>query len=89
MSEIAFGRDSDARRCLHFFERASVRYSRSWQHILPTHCSARGGVVGSLTSFSQSYVLPIQGDPYGRGKDYVDIKFKVPSQAWVAAQPYS
>ena len=31
----------------------------------------------------------IQGDPYGRGKDYVDIKFKVPSQAWVADQPYS
>ena len=31
----------------------------------------------------------IQGDPYGRGKDYVDIKFKVPSQAWVAGQPYS
>ena len=31
----------------------------------------------------------VQGDPYGRGKDYVDIKFKVPSQAWVAGQPYS
>ena len=31
----------------------------------------------------------VQGDPYGRGKDYVDIKFKVPSQAWVADQPYS
>ena len=23
----------------------------------------------------------VQGDPYGRGKDYVDIKFKLPSQA--------
>ena len=31
----------------------------------------------------------IQGDPYGRGKDYVDIIFKVPSQAWVAGQTYS
>ena len=31
----------------------------------------------------------LQGDPYGRGKDYVDIKFKVPSQAWVPGQPYS
>ena len=31
----------------------------------------------------------LQGYPYGRGKDYVDIKFKVPSQAWVADQPYS
>ena len=33
--------------------------------------------------------LLLQGDPYDRGKDYVDIKFKVPSQAWVAGQPYS
>ena len=24
-------------------------------------------------------LLCLQGDPYGRGKDYVDIKFKVPS----------
>ena len=31
----------------------------------------------------------IQGDPYGRGKYYVDIKIKVPSQAWVAGQTYS
>ena len=31
----------------------------------------------------------VQGDPYGRGKDYVDIKFKLPSQAWVAGQTYS
>ena len=31
----------------------------------------------------------VQGDPNGRGKDYVDTKFKVPSQAWVAGQPYS
>ena len=26
---------------------------------------------------------PIQGDPSARGKGYVDIKFKVPSQSWV------
>ena len=31
----------------------------------------------------------VQGDPYGHGKDYVDIKFKVLSQAWVAGQHYS
>ena len=34
-------------------------------------------------------MILVQGDPYGHGKDYVDIKFIVPSQAWVAGQPYS
>ena len=38
---------------------------------------------------TKMFTTNIQGDPYGRGKDYVDIKFKVPSQAWVADQPYS
>ena len=37
----------------------------------------------------KEYVTQLQGDPYGRGKDYVDIKFKVPSQAWTAGQTYS
>ena len=44
------------------------------------------GKGGAIRSKCSKY---LQGDPYGRGKDYVDIKFKVPSQAWVADQPYS
>ena len=40
-------------------------------------------------AFSSKNPAQLQGDPCGRGKDYVDIKFKVPSQAWVAGQTYS
>ena len=42
-----------------------------------------------ITLCTAQHCVTVQGDPYGRGKDYVDIKFKVPSQAWVAGQPYS
>ena len=42
-----------------------------------------------ILKFSRAKFSNIQGDPYGRGKDYVDIKFKIPSQAWVTDQPYS
>ena len=46
--------------------------------------------IEDMVAYAQeSLSAQIQGDPYGRGKDYVDIKFKVPSQAWVAGQPYS
>ena len=50
-----------------------------------------GAVVEAVFNFhitGLSDTIGVQGDPYGRGKDYVDIKFKVPSQAWVAGQPY-
>ena len=58
-------------------------------------CAPQGNAPAALASgggkqqFPHECRLHVQGDPCGRGKDYVDIKFKVPSQAWVAGQPYS
>ena len=72
-------------------DEGSVKTSRAYVsnlHLLYLLGLALSEVFQCLTSHLL-FLAVIQGDPYGHGKDYVDIKFKVPSQAWVAGQPYS